>query len=299
MQKQAIRELTNMLPEYAGSFEGSVYRLPVAVTFLGDNPPDIRNLKRELIRKQDGDVKELLEPVLLAAELCEAACPDRDRYFVTDQALQSKVFMGSKWMAGWALVLGAEGQEELLEKLKEKGFMVFCDIPGVPDTIYIGNRSTSPVYFLQMMVRYGLIWGGIAPGDDHEMGHFLERDLPGLMILCKDLEPLKYITALGLMKLGAPALVPSTFPFPYGTRIVADGMEDILAKCTAFPNLRMRFYKDEVITLPPYCNTAYANEKIDTGRTLGGENSFICLRYSGSAEKGWKFAVSRRGKSVF
>ena len=67
------------------------------------------------------------------------------------------VFMGSKWLAGWVLVLGSGKRRELIEKLKERDFMVFTDEPDIEDTTFIGDRETSPVYFLQLMVRYGLI----------------------------------------------------------------------------------------------------------------------------------------------
>ena len=43
-------------------------------------------------------------------------------------------------------------------------------------------RDTGPIYFLQLMVRYAMIWGQIPPGEDHEMGHFLEQDMPGAIV---------------------------------------------------------------------------------------------------------------------
>jgi hypothetical protein len=55
------------------------------------------------------------------------------------------------------LVLGGNNQKELIEKLKEKEFIVFTDTPNIEETNFIGNRNTSPIYFLQMMVRYGFI----------------------------------------------------------------------------------------------------------------------------------------------
>lgn len=184
-------------------------------------------------------------------------------------------------------MLGGGKQKELVEKLKEKGFMVFTDCQDIPDTYFIGSRSTSPVYFLQIMVRYGLIWGRISPGDDHEMGHFLEKDMPGFMIINEDLEPLKYLIALGIMKLGAPALVPSSFPFPYGNRIVTDNPLELVESGIHFPNLRMRYYNDEIISLPEYCNPAFVNEKIENGYILGGgHSSFFCVRSAKSIEPG-------------
>jgi CO dehydrogenase/acetyl-CoA synthase beta subunit len=289
MQKQAVNEILNLLPEEVHSFTGSEYPLPIKAAFLGDKDIDIASVRQQLIQKQDGDMKGLLEPLLLAAELSEAAREDKEQFFLDDHTVQSYVFRGSKWRAGWALVLGGENQDQLIEELKmgkiphtpedKRDFMVFTDLPDIPETVYIGNRSTSPIYFLQLMVRYGLIWGNIAPGDDHEMSHFLEEDMPGLIVICEDLPPLKYLITLGLMKLGAPAVVPSTFPFPYGRRVVADNIPDIVDKGSAFPNLRQRYYKDETIHLPDYCNPAFANEKIEpVERLVGGLRSFFCGR---------------------
>jgi acetyl-CoA decarbonylase/synthase complex subunit beta len=224
------------------------------------------------------DAKDVLQPLLLGAETYEASMEDKDKYFITDHRLRSLVFSGSKWRAGWALVLGGSSQAELISKLIEKGFMVFTDTPDLQDTFFIGSRQTSPIYFLQMMVRYGLTWGRIQPGDDHEMGHFLEKDLPGLMIITEDLPPLKYLIALGIMKLGAPAIVPHSFPFPYGTRIASSNPIKLVEDGIHFPNLRMRYYKDEVIELPEYCNPAFVNEIVEGGAMLGGDpNSFFCL----------------------
>jgi acetyl-CoA decarbonylase/synthase, CODH/ACS complex subunit beta len=279
MLTQAIGELLNRWPNQPGHFDGSEYPLPIKTTFLGDHKIDLQLLHQELIDHQDSDVKDILEPILLAAEIYEASCKDKEQYFITDRQLHSYVFTGSKWKAGWVLILGGEDQRELIEKLQEKDFMVFTDTPDIDNTCYIGNRDTSPIYFLQMMVRYGLIWGSIAPGDDHEMGHFLEKDLPGFVMICQDLSPLKYLIALGLMKLGAPAVVPSTFPFPYGNCVVADNINEMIGKGIQFSNLRLRYYKDEIISLPSFCNPAFAHEKITDGRLFGGSvNSFFCVK---------------------
>ncbi len=230
-------------------------------------------------------MKHLLDPLLVAAEAVESVMPDRQQRFLTDADVRSRVFMGSKWMAGWALVLGERNRPAIVGRLRERGFMCFVDASGIEQTTFIGNRETSPIYFLQLMVRYGLVWGRIAPGNAHEMGHFLEKDMPGLLIITEDLPPLKYLVALGLMKLGAPAVVPSTFPFPYGNRVVADTPDEVVDRGSRFENLRARFYKDQVITLPSYCNPANAGEKFAVaGRAGGTANSFFCVRPGKVAE---------------
>lgn len=286
MQRQAVDDLLNLLPDQVSLFEGSEYPLPVKTAFIGDCDINVASLRKELTAKADGNVKDLLEPILLAAELCEASCENKGNYFIKDHDLRSYVFMGSKWRAGWVLVLGGRDRVEVINRLKEKDFIVFTDMPGIEDTFYIGNRDTSPVYFLQMMVRYALIWGRIAPGADHEMGHFLEKDLPGFIIINEDLSDLKYLVTLGLMKLGAPAVVPSTFPFPYGNRVIADNAVDKVDRGIRFPNLRRRYYNDETICLPDYCNIAHLKEKVMISRQLGGTPaSFLCIRPAVDVER--------------
>lgn len=290
MQEEAVRLLLEMLPDEVGEFEGSDFALPVKTTFLGDADLSLVALRRELEGRTGDDVKDLLAPVLLAAEQVEAAQADRHQYFLTDRTVQGMVFSGAKWRAGWALVLGGDDQAPLIDELKQRSFIVFTDRAGVPDTRYIGPRDTSPIYFLQLMVRYGLVWGRIAPGDDHEMGHFLERDMPGLIFVTEDLPPLKYLVTLGLMKLGAPAVVPSTFPFPYGHRIVADTVPDMLERGSQFENLRQRYFEDEIIALPEPANPAFANETFEPVTRLGGgEASFFCVRPA--TERSARFTV--------
>ena len=293
MMQQAIGEILGRLPARPGAFEGSQYPLPVAQTFLGSGSVDLAGLRRGLVETEDDDPKRVLGALLIAAEQCEATSGDRDRFFLDDATVRSLVFTGSKWRAGWVLVLGDRNHERTVEVLKAKDFMVFSDHGGIPDTIFIGDRATSPIYFLQLMVRYGLIWGGIAPGEDHRMGHFLEEDMPGFLAITQDLAPLKYLVALGLMKLGAPAVVPSSFPFPYGTRAVAETPEEILQQGSRFPNLRRRYFRDQVVELPSFCNPAWASEEFPERQVWGGDDlSYFAVRPGERREE--RFSVNGR-----
>ena len=209
MVHDAIGAILKALPPSQGSFAGSQYPLPVAQTFRGNEPLDLEAIRRSLLERANDDPQTILAPLLMAAEQIEAASPDNAEYFLDDQKVQSIVFTGSKWRAGWALVLGNVENAAVVKLLTERDFMVFTDQPGIEGTVFIGARDTSPIYFLQLMVRYGLVWGRIAPGKDHEMGHFLERDMPGFLAITEDLPPVKYLVTLGLMKLGAPGRCPA------------------------------------------------------------------------------------------
>lgn len=285
LDSSVIKSAIDLIPKKISRFEGSEYSLPVKIAIFGKDKINLNNLHKELIGGKEKDIKDFLEPLLVTAELFESSQKDKSKYFIIDNDLRDFVFMGSKWRAGWVLVLGGDDQKELIEKLKEKEFIVFTDIPGIEETHFIGSRETSPIYFLQMMVRYGFIWGRIKPRDSHKMGHFLEKDMPGFMVINKDLTPLKYLITLGLMKLGAPAVVPSGFPYPYGNRVVADNIDDILSRGLTFPNLRLKYYKEEVITLPEYCNMAYANEKIKNAKIWEGPDSFFLLKSAKNIKK--------------
>lgn len=297
MLHEFVTELISMLPERVGSFPKTQYPLPVVATFRGDKFPTCASVRSELEARADGDIKELLESVLLAAEMIESVADDRAEYFLTDQRVQRLVFQGSKWRAGWCLILGNKFQNELVESFLARQFLVFTDQPEIADTIYIGDRSTSPIYFLQLMVRYGLVWGQITPGDDHRMGHYLEDDMPGFIVITEDLPAAKYAVTLGLLKLGAPAIVPSSFPFPYGNRIVADSPPDIVDRGTSFPNLRVKYVGDEVISLPDGCNPALASEAFEPVRILGGNDSFFCMR-PGDAAAGITKVIGEPGDAT-
>ncbi len=284
-----LKEVIDLVPNKAETFKGSQFPLPVNSAINGKGKISLAELKSELSEKSKGDIKDMLEPLLVAAELNESSQKDKSEFFITDTTLRRYVFRGSKWKAGWVLILGTT-DELLIKKFLEKDFMVLTDYKDIEhdglDLRYIGSRDTSPIYFLQLMVRYAMIWGRMHAGQSHEMSHFLEKDMPGFIVIAGDLSPLKYHIALGLMKMGAPAVVPSNFPFLYGNRITADSTDDIVEKAVLFPNLRIQYYKEEVINLPPYANTAYSNEKIKTAKTWGGTaNSFFFLKYSRGVKK--------------
>ena len=132
MKNQPIDYLLEILPTQALGFEGTQYPMPLQSTFLGIEMLDIDRLKVQLDTLRDADVKDLIEPLLLAAELVEASSADKSRFFITDDQTREFVFMGSKWRAGWVLVLGTKNLLPLIDQLKEKDYFIFTDCPGDP-----------------------------------------------------------------------------------------------------------------------------------------------------------------------
>ena len=265
----SLAELLTCLPDKPVAFQGSAYMLPLCQAVLGKVPSPAE--VRRTVESTDPDkVDRLAVHAALAAECYEAGLPDAQERFVTDGQLRGLVFSGAKWRAGWAFLLG-RGTAALEKELDERGFIVF---PG-------GQRETQAVYWLQMMVRYAMIWGRIGPGEDHEMGHFLRDDLPGVLIVRDGATELESVLALAMMKLGCPGVVPPEFPFEegYQARVGSDG--EALDAIATLPNLRVLEVAGERIALPAYCDPAHAREEFGVGRTLGGdEHSFFVLRPS-------------------
>jgi len=259
-----VSELLSALPHRLHTFHGSSYPLPLCQAVLG-HIPELTEIVAH-VRKDDDDVGHYALHVALAAECYEAAQPDGGELFVPDGRLRGMVFMGGKWRAGWAFVLG-DATEAIAARLEELDFMVMRS----------DGRSTLPVYWLQMMVRYAMIWGQIPPGEDHEMGHMLEQDLPGALIVRGRCSELESVLALAMMKLGCPAMVPEEFPFEEGRQARVRGDDEALDALATLPNLRVREEGGERVALPDYCNPAHAKETFEAARTIGGEDSFLVL----------------------
>src|SRR6516165_3522423 len=120
LQAEAVRQLLAVMPRQAGSFAGSQFPLPVKTTIVGKQPLDLAALTRRLTELAGGDVKYLLEPLLVAAEAVESVMPDRQDRFLSDDDVRGRVFMGAKWLAGWALVLGERNRAEILRQLQDR-----------------------------------------------------------------------------------------------------------------------------------------------------------------------------------
>ncbi len=264
---QTIEDLTAALGSEVSAFEGSQYPLPLCEAVLGCIPT-MADVRARLEAADPDNVSGLALSVAMAAECYEASQPDAPELFVTDAKLRGLVFSGGKWRAGWAFLLG-EGGSELASQLDAREFIV----------LEAEGRTTRPVYWLQMMVRYAMTWGQIPPGDDHEMGHFLEDDLPGVLIVRRDRCEIESLLALAMMALGCPAVVAPDFPFEEGrqARIEDDG--EVLDAIAALPNLRVKEVAGQRISLPSYCDPAYAKEPFEAARTVGGDDrSFFVLR---------------------
>jgi hypothetical protein len=246
---------------------------------------DAARLRRRAEELRTADPKRQCEWAMVMAEVIESVQPDRDSYFITDARARGYVFGGAKWKAGWVFLVGEGDHSRLASRFKERNFLVFAQNGAGVDAVDLGPRPTAAAYFLQLMVRYAMIWGRIEPGQDHEMSHFLEADMPGVVVADGPLTPTEELLLLGLMKMGAPAAVSTEYAYDLGRQVRADEPDEIVEAAVRFPNLRVLEAGSEERALPEFCNPAHVRENIDEAGRAGGEGSFLLARPE-SAEEG-------------
>ncbi len=276
-QHPGFEKLLRILPEKARNFDGTEFGQPAAMAYLGKRV-DEESLRKQAEKLRTSSPEQMCEIAMVMAEMIESAAPDHDKYFQTDAKTRSHVFTGSKWRSGWVFLMGSTLHSELEQRFGERDFLVFAQNGGnLKNAVYLGPRETAAVYFLQIMVRYAMIWGCINPGDDHEMGHFLERDMPGVVVAHGKLTPIEELLLLGLMKMGAPAVVPTAYPWDLGSHIRAEGIDRIVEAAIRFPNLRVKEIQGKTIDLPIFCNPANITAPFEVESTIGGGDSFFIL----------------------
>lgn len=265
--EDAIRQLADALPGRPHGFDGSEYPMPVMSALVGREiaPGEVR----EWLAEAD-DLKSSLEPVALAAEMIESVAADRDSYFLDDASVRGAVFSGAKWRAGWVLLAGSDITDDLVELLKTNKYMIFSTAHGPRADHALPARETGAIYFGQLMVRYGMTWGMVPPGDDHELGHFLEADMPGAMIVMGAVGSVEGLVLLSLMKMGCPAIVGPEFAYEMGPKAVARDDAEALEALLALPNMRVQSSAGDTVALPEPADPAHAREEIDPERTLTG-----------------------------
>ena len=258
---RGLEELIARMPGQIGAFEGSQYALPITQALYG-RIPDLSWLREQAVAQDAAD------PPLIAlslAEIIEASMADRGGYFISDATYRGHVF-GVKRSPGWVFLLG-EGQRSLAAGLRERRFLIFSTSPDAEETHFLGDRDTSLVYYVQSLIRYGMIHYRIPPGETHELSHLLEEDGPGIVVVNGEVSEVTATLTSAMMGLGAPALIPRSFPNPHGAWIYAEDEEEILTHCLEFRNLKVKTYRGAQVSLPEYCNPAYATQEIRPART--------------------------------
>lgn len=241
---------------------------------------------KEFIYKHKGKKNEIMSEktlekllcyALAIAEIIEEKNLRKSEYFIGDTKFRGQVF-GIKRSPGWVLLLGDKTQENLVDRLKEKRFIIFSTKEN-KKTIYLGNRDTSIIYFIQNQLRYALIYGQIRPGNVHEMTHFIEDELASVIVINGVQSSEESLLALGAMLMGLPAIVTRNFPYLYGNRLLIDTEEEIVSNIMKFQNLRIIEHQGILKKTPDYCNPVNLSEKVDVVRKIGNtDNSYYAVR---------------------
>ena len=280
-----LEKLLKMLPDKSKDFNGTEFGQAVGIAYFGKRV-DAGVMRNRAQQLSTAPPEQQCEIAMVMAEAIESTAPDRDKYFQTDEKTRDLVFNGSKWRSGWIFLMGNSDHSEPAQRFRQRNFLVFAQNGAkLKDVIDLGPRETAAVYFLQIMVRYAMIWGGISPGDDHEMAHFLEKDMSGVVVAHGKLTPVEELLLVGLMKMGAPAVVPNDYPWDFGRYVRVEGTDRIVEAATKFPNLRVKEIQGKIIELPGFCNPANTKAEFNVETTIGGVDSFFILR-PGNVEDG-------------
>jgi len=281
-----LAELMSEVPERPVPFPGTQFPFPVSQALFGcaPDPAALRRRAGEL-EQSEASPHEAAWTVLSAAEAAASVASDRQQRFISDGTFRGLVFTGIKWRAGWALLLG-DGQQQYGRVFAGADFIVFATRAGVEDARFLGDSAIASVYFAQLLARYALLYSDVQPGDLHELTHFVEDHGPGVVVACGAMGPVESLLCLSLMRLGMPALVTSEFPWDIGHRVEVDSPQQALAAAAGFDNLRIRSQHEPLSALPAYANPAYANEKFDPVRLLGGSDRCFFFLCRGAAEEG-------------
>ena len=244
------------------------YPCPLSMAVYGETP-QLKTVRADLQSRMHSDPVASLELALVLLELYESNQPGMQQSIPDDLAFLNECF-ASKRLNGWISVLGDINSEELEREVNASWQFKFISGDGRVAGLYV---------LLNMLCRYGFVYGRIATGDSHAMGHFIEDFTPGLLVCSGGMTDLELTLSLAAMKLGVPAIVPLNYPFALGRRIRAESVEEIAEGVVDFPNIRRLLNIPGIPALPEYLDAQYAGEEFEASMVWGqtGE-SFYLLR---------------------
>ena len=244
------------------------YPLPLALAVYGELP-DPELVRREVAARMASEPIDALEPALVLLELYASNQPGISDCIPDDSAFLGLAF-GSKRLNGWIATAGDGDAGALEAEINARWKFRFVSGP---------DRHAGMYPLLNMLARYGFVYGRIPFGDMHALGHFVEDYTPGLVVCHGRLDDLSLSLSLAAMKMGVPAIVPPDYPFPLGRQARAGSVEEIEHAFVVFPNIRRMLDFPEIPRLPDFLSPEYAREKVVPARTWGDTpESFYILR---------------------
>ncbi|MBT3290495.1 MAG: hypothetical protein HN380_24335 [Victivallales bacterium] len=252
------------------------YPLPLAIAVYGDVPePSV--VRPDVEKHLHSDPVAALESALVLLELAQANAAGTVETIPDDGQFLSLAF-SSKRLNGWIALLGDGDPDEAKEAINARWQFKFIEGPGRLGGLYA---------LLNLLCRYGFVYGRIAPRDSHGMGHFIEDCTPGLLVCRGAMTDLELTLSLAAMKLGVPALVAPDFPFALGRRVTAAGLAEIADGVTLFPNIRKLMDLPELPRLPDCLDAHNVGEEFEPAEVYGDtEESYYVFRNGEVPEPG-------------
>ena len=244
------------------------YPLPLALAVYGETP-EPEAVRERVSSRMGPDPVDALEAALVLLELYECNQPEAAAAIPDDGVFLGQVF-GSKRLNGWMATMGDGDPAQIEEAVKARWQFRFVS----------SKESQTGIYpLLNLLVRYGFVYGRIPFGDSHELSHFIEDYTPGLLLCHGEMSDLELTLSLAAMKLGVPAIVPGDYPFPLGRHIKATSLDDAVEAVPLFPNVRRLLDFPDVPGLPDYLVPDSRPEEFEAAATWGDTaDSFYILR---------------------
>lgn len=279
---------------------------PLAQAFHG-SLPDLPGLRERARSRAETDPVAALEDVLVLLELYEANQPGVEGALFDDDSFLGRVF-GTKRMNAWTAVLGGADPEKVIASVNAR--WQFRLLRGREP------RRTAALYpLLNAVARYAFVYGRVRPGDDHELGHFIEDFAPAVLVCAGEMDDLERTISLAAMKMGVPAVVPPDYPFRLGRQARlpvcaapqstmpdgcgqarAESLEAVAEVMAAFPNIRKLLDMPGIPELPGYLDPRAAREEFEPAKTWGDTpESFYIFRKGGVERPGVTVSGSPAG----
>jgi acetyl-CoA decarbonylase/synthase, CODH/ACS complex subunit beta len=230
-------------------------RYPLPLTGLPySSVPTAESVRAEVRTLSEANPMNALEQALALLELFEVNREDTVSEVLDDMEFTGTAF-SSKRANGWTAVLGDADSNELEESINAKWRFRF----------FRGTDNQAGLYLLlNALARYAFVYGKATAGDAHGASHFIEDHTPGLIICRGKMSDLEITLALMAMKMGVPAIVPRSFPLPFGKQLQADSLEEIGEAVTAFPNIRRALDHPNLVDYPDYVDPEHVKDTIES-----------------------------------
>lgn len=272
--KQGNTELQTKVSALKGTFayEDTAYHLPISFALTGIAVHDTTTAKDVLAKT--GNNALVASECLLAAAASAGREGDPYTGFISDTIIRKLGYSlvdGS--ILGLALILGkpanADGAAAICRELQEKYMLTFLAGDAIPvlsnagvklgldyRLIPLGSRPSHGIYFVDIIARVAMMFGGVTPGDMHRLLHYAAERAKAIVIVFDDLTDEEIAFVDGMRVLGFPIL--SLGNYQGGTWLHAQA-EDVVRKGMEEKGIRVNV---TAIPIPMGCSPAFEGKSI-------------------------------------